>query len=60
MFIIFVRGPREALIPLFMYPAAQQSAGLVVYRAWDLDGADPVVAQKVDVTARLRTPGCSR
>ncbi|MGB5628307.1 MAG: sulfite exporter TauE/SafE family protein [Woeseiaceae bacterium] len=30
MFIIFVLGPCEALIPLFMYPAAQQSAGLVV------------------------------
>ena len=30
VFIIFVLGPCEALIPLFMYPAAQQSAGLVV------------------------------
>ncbi len=30
MFIIFILGPCEALIPLFMYPAAQQSAGLVV------------------------------
>ena len=30
MFIIFVLGPCEALIPLFMYPAAQQSAALVV------------------------------
>ncbi len=30
MFIIFVLGPCEALIPLFMYPAAQQSMGLVV------------------------------
>ena len=30
MFIIFVLGPCEALIPLFMYPAAKQSAGLVV------------------------------
>lgn len=30
MFIIFVLGPCEALIPLFMYPAAQQSSGLVV------------------------------
>jgi sulfite exporter TauE/SafE len=30
MFIIFVLGPCEALIPLFMYPAAQQSASLVV------------------------------
>jgi len=29
MFIVFVLGPCEALIPLFMYPAAQQSAGLV-------------------------------
>ncbi len=30
MFIIFALGPCEALIPLFMYPAAQRSAGLVV------------------------------
>lgn len=30
IFIIFVVGPCEALIPLFMYPAAQQSAWLVV------------------------------
>ena len=30
LFIIFVLGPCEALIPLFMYPAAQQSHGLVL------------------------------
>jgi sulfite exporter TauE/SafE len=30
LFIIFILGPCEALIPLFMYPAAQQSASLVV------------------------------
>lgn len=30
VFIIFVLGPCEALIPLFMYPAAQQSTLLVV------------------------------
>lgn len=30
MFIIFVFGPCEALIPLLMYPAAQQSTGLVM------------------------------
>lgn len=30
MFIIFVLGPCEALIPLVMYPAAQQSVALVV------------------------------
>ncbi|MDX1481179.1 MAG: sulfite exporter TauE/SafE family protein [Woeseiaceae bacterium] len=30
IFIIFVLGPCEALIPLFMYPAAQQNAGLVI------------------------------
>ena len=30
IFIIFVLGPCEALIPLFMYPAAQDSAGLVI------------------------------
>jgi sulfite exporter TauE/SafE len=29
MFIIFMLGPCEALIPLFMYPAAQQSGALV-------------------------------
>jgi len=30
LFIVFVLGPCEALIPLFMYPAAQQSSGLVM------------------------------
>jgi sulfite exporter TauE/SafE len=30
MFIIFVFGPCEALIPLFMYPAAQHSATLII------------------------------
>ena len=30
IFIILVLGPCEALIPLFMYPAAQQSSGLIV------------------------------
>jgi sulfite exporter TauE/SafE len=30
IFIVFVLGPCEALIPLFMYPAAQQSGALVV------------------------------
>lgn len=30
IFIIFVLGPCEALIPLFMYPAAQQSGGLLI------------------------------
>ena len=30
MFIVFVLGPCEALIPLLMYPAAQKSNGLVV------------------------------
>ena len=30
LFIIFVLGPCEALIPLFMYPAAQQSGLLVL------------------------------
>jgi len=30
LFVIFVLGPCEALIPLFMYPAAQQNNGLVV------------------------------
>ena len=33
MFIIFVLGPCEALIPLFMYPAARQSTGLVFWVA---------------------------
>jgi sulfite exporter TauE/SafE len=33
IFIILVLGPCEALIPLFMYPAAQQSAGLVMWVA---------------------------
>ncbi len=30
LFIVFVLGPCEALIPLFMYPAAQQSPALVI------------------------------
>ena len=30
MFVIFVLGPCEALIPLFMYPAAMQSGALVI------------------------------
>jgi len=30
VFIIFVFGPCEALIPLFMYPAAQHSAALII------------------------------
>jgi len=30
LFIIFLLGPCEALIPLFMYPAAQQSSALVL------------------------------
>ncbi|MDJ0749814.1 MAG: hypothetical protein QNJ11_10045 [Woeseiaceae bacterium] len=30
LFIIFLLGPCEALIPLFMYPAAQQSGALVL------------------------------
>ncbi len=34
IFIILVLGPCEALIPLFMYPAAQQSAGLVMLVAF--------------------------
>jgi len=30
IFIVFILGPCEALIPLVMYPAAQQSVGLVI------------------------------
>ena len=30
LFVIFLLGPCEALIPLFMYPAAQQSSALVL------------------------------
>jgi len=30
MFIIFILGPCEAMIPLFMYPAAQHNPGLVL------------------------------
>ena len=33
LFIIFILGPCEALIPLFMYPAARQSTGLVLWVA---------------------------
>ena len=30
LFVVFLLGPCEALIPLFMYPAAEQDVGLVV------------------------------
>ena len=30
LFVVFLLGPCEALIPLFMYPAAQQNAALVI------------------------------
>ena len=30
LFIVFLLGPCEALIPLFMYPAAQQNVALVI------------------------------
>ncbi len=30
MFVVFLLGPCEALIPLFMYPAARQSGALVI------------------------------
>lgn len=30
LFVVFIFGPCEALIPLFMYPAAQQSTALVM------------------------------
>ncbi|MDG1016622.1 MAG: sulfite exporter TauE/SafE family protein [Woeseiaceae bacterium] len=30
LFVIFILGPCEALIPLFMYPAAQNSNGVVI------------------------------
>ncbi|MDJ0750016.1 MAG: hypothetical protein QNJ11_11060 [Woeseiaceae bacterium] len=30
LFVVFLLGPCEALIPLFMYPAAKQDIGLVV------------------------------
>ncbi len=65
MFIIFALGPCEALIPLFMYPAAQQSASLVIAVALvfgivtllTMLGAVAVTTLGLD---RLRLPGAGR
>jgi sulfite exporter TauE/SafE len=65
IFIIFVLGPCEALIPLFMYPAAQQSAGLVVMVAL-VFGAVTLITMLACVAAttigleKLRLPATGR
>ena len=65
MFIVFVLGPCEALIPLFMYPAAQQSAGLVlsvavVFGAVTLATMLACVAITTLGVSRLRLPQAGR
>ncbi len=57
LFIIFVLGPCEALIPLFMYPAAQQSAMLVLIVA-TVFGLVTLATMLVGVT--LTTLGLNR
>ncbi|MCG8371807.1 MAG: hypothetical protein MJA32_15025 [Proteobacteria bacterium] len=65
MFVIFVLGPCEALIPLFMYPAAQQSAGLVaavaiVFGVVTLLTMTACVAATTIGLERLRLPSTGR
>ncbi len=65
IFIVFVLGPCEALIPLFMYPAAQQSAGLVIAVA-TIFGVVTLLTMMAAVfvttvgLARLRLPSLGR
>lgn len=65
MFVIFVLGPCEALIPLFMYPAAQQSGALVIAVAL-VFGAVTVATMLAAVTIamaglrQLRVPALER
>jgi sulfite exporter TauE/SafE len=65
MFIVFVLGPCEALIPLFMYPAAQQSAALVFAVAF-VFGAVTLATMLAAVTVttlgleKLRLPSAGR
>ena len=65
MFIIFVLGPCEALIPLFMYPAASHSNSLVFAVAL-VFGAVTILTMLAAVTLvltglnRVRFPGLER
>ncbi len=65
LFIVFVLGPCEALIPLFMYPAAQSSAGLVAAVAI-VFGAVTLITMMLGVVVttlgidRLRLPSPGR
>jgi len=65
LFIIFILGPCEALIPLFMYPAAVQSSGLVVLVALVFGSVTLVtmllvVATILHGTERLSLPSFGR
>ncbi len=65
LFIIFVLGPCEALIPLFMYPAAQQSHVLVllvalVFSVVTVATMMAAVAVMSIGLARLRLPALGR
>lgn len=65
IFIIFVLGPCEALIPLLMYPAAQQSASLVllvalVFGIVTLATMLAMVAVTIIGLEKLRLPAAGR
>ena len=65
LFIVFVLGPCEALIPLLMYPAAQHDTGLVLTVAL-VFGTVTLLTMMLAVTVtmlgldRLRIPGLRR
>jgi sulfite exporter TauE/SafE len=65
LFIVFILGPCEALIPLFMYPAAQHNAALVVtvalvFGAVTLITMVAVVAAAILGFSRLKLPTSGR
>jgi sulfite exporter TauE/SafE len=65
LFIVFVLGPCEALIPLLMYPAARQSTGLTLWVALVFSAATlATMAAAVVATTRglerLKLPGLQR
>ena len=65
IFIVFVLGPCEALIPLFMYPAAQQNSALV-FTVATVFGAVTLLSMMVAVALtslgieRLKLPSIER
>ncbi len=65
LFIVFVLGPCEALIPLLMYPAAQHDTGLVLTVAL-VFGTVTLLTMMLAVTVtmlglkRIRLPGLQR